>query len=400
MRIDLLKLSALALAGAALAAPPGARAQAVPPPAPAAAPAPARAPAPVRVRAVERVRTVERQRVVERSKISFNGLTVPRGQVVDGDVVAPFGDVRVEGEVTGDVTVGKGDLVLTEGALIRGDAVVNGGGQLLNEGGRVLGEMRVNSAHGDADEMAEAEEAADAGGAASHNAAENLRIHRHGWWGTMAEGFEGLISTLTFALILCGLGAGIVFYALPQLDRVTHVVRSDTGRAAGLGLAAAFLVLPAFVIACLVLIVTIIGIPVLALFAPLFWAAMAAAWFYGLIAVAHTIGERTAEQSGSFASMRRNAYTYVFTGVGLLLAPLVVGNLLKLTGFLGWLGSLVNGLGWTLVIVAGLVGFGAVAFTRGGTRTGWPWGPRRPRDYDPIFDDEPAFDRPGREVPV
>jgi len=396
MRIDLLKLSALALAGAALAAPPGARAQAAPPPpppTPAAAPAPAQAPAPVRVR------TVERQRVVERSKISFNGLTVPRGQVVDGDVVAPFGDVRVEGEVTGDVTVGKGNLVLTEGALIGGDAVVNGGGQLLNEGGRVLGEMRVNSAHGDEDEVAEAEEAAGVRGA-SQSAAENLRIHRHGWWGTMADGFEGLISTLTFALILCGLGAGIVFYALPQLDRVTHVVRSDTGRAAGLGLAAAFLVLPAFVIACLVLIVTIIGIPVLALFAPLFWAAMAAAWFYGLIAVAHTIGERTAEQSGSFASMRRNAYTYVFTGVGLLLAPLVVGNLLKLTGFLGWLGSLVNGLGWALVIVAGLVGFGAVAFTRGGTRAGWPWGPRTPRGYDPIFDDEPAFDYPGREVPV
>jgi hypothetical protein len=396
MRIDLMKLSKLALAAGALAAPAAARAQAAPPPPPpAAAPAPAPAPAAPGVRVVERVR----ERVVEGSKISFNGLTVHRGQVVDGDVVAPFGDVRVEGEVTGDVTVGKGNLVLAEGAVIRGDAVVNGGGQLLNEGGRVLGEMRVNSAEGDADEMAEAaDEAAAARGAS--RAAENLRIRRHGWWGSMAEGFEGLISTLTFALILCGLGAGIVFYALPQLDRVTHVVRHDTGRAAGLGVASAFLVLPAFLIACFLLVITIIGIPVLLLFAPLFWAVAVGAWFYGLIAVAHTIGERTAEQSGSFASMRRNAYTYVFTGVGLLLAPLVVGNLLKLTGFLGWLGSMVNGLGWAVVIVAGLVGFGAVAFTRGGTRTGWPWGPREPRGYDPIFDDEPAFDRTGREVPV
>jgi hypothetical protein len=330
--------------------------------------------------------------VTRGSTLALKGLTVARGQVVDGDVVAPFGDVRVEGEVTGNVVVGKGNLVLVPGAVIHGDAVVNGGGQLLNHGGRVLGEMRVNS--GDEEDAAEVAEAHEATGAeASHNVVENIRIHRHGWWGSMQEGFEGLISTITFALILCGLGAALVFYARPQLERVTTVVRDDTGRAAGLGVASMFLALPVFLLALVVLIVTIIGIPVAVLFAPLYWVVLGAAWLYGLIAVAHTIGERTAEQSGSFASIRRNAYTYVFTGVGLLLAPLVVGNLLKLTGFLGWLGSLVNGLGWTLLFAAGLVGFGAVALTRGGTRTGWPWNVR-PREYDPIFDEEPAFERP------
>ena len=191
----------------------------------------------------------------------------------------------------------------------------------------------------------------------------------------------------------------LVFYALSQLDQVTRVVRTDTGRAAGLGVAAMFLVIPAFVVACILLVATIIGIPVLFLFAPLYWVVLGAGWLYGVIAVAHVIGERTAEQSGTFTSMRRNAYTYVFTGVGLLLAPLVVGNLLKLTGFLGWLGSLVNGLGWTLLFIAGLVGFGAVAFTRGGTRPGWPWN-ARPRAYDPIFDDEPFVERPAREAHV
>lgn len=336
-------------------------------------------------------------KVIQGGAISLKGLTVHRGERVEGDVVAPFGDVRVEGEVTGDVIVGKGDLVLVPGATIRGDAVVNGGGQLLNQGGRVLGEMRVNSDEDEADQAADAAE--DHAIRGSHYAADNVRIHRHGWWGTMQEGFEGLISTLTFALILCGLGAALVFYALPQLDRVTHVVRTDTGRSAGLGVAAMFLVLPAFLIACLLLFVTIIGIPVLVLFAPLYWVVLGAAWLYGVVAVAHVIGERTAEQSGSFTSMRRNAYTYVFTGVGLLLAPLVVGNLLKLTGFLGWLGSMVNWLGGTLIFIAGLVGFGAVAFTRGGTRPGWPWN-ARPREYDPIFDDTPFVERPATEAHV
>jgi hypothetical protein len=390
MRIDLLKLSVVALGAAALAAPPGARAQAAPeaPPAPPAAAAP-QAPAPPAAPAAPVV--------TKGSKIAFNGLTVPRGHIVDGDVVAPFGDVRVEGEVTGNVVVGKGNLVLVPGAVIHGDAVVNGGGQLLNEGGRVLGAMHVNT--GDEDEAGMAEAAEAHGSQASHTVVENIRIHRHGWWGSMQDGFEGLISTITFALILCGLGAALVFYARPQLERVTNVVRGDTGRAAGIGIASMFLALPAFFLALVVLFVTIIGIPVAFLFAPLYWVALGAAWLYGLIAVAHTIGERTAEQSGSFASIRRNAYTYVFTGVGLLLAPLVVGNLLKLTGFLGWLGTLVNGLAWTVLFAAGLVGFGAVALTRGGTRAGWPWNVRT-HEYDPIFDEEPAFERPAREAHV
>jgi len=374
MRTDRLMFSALALA-AALVAVPGASAQA-PPPAPASS-------APVTV--------------TKGGKMSLNGVTVERGERVDGDVVAPFGDVRVAGEVTGDVIVGKGNLVLSPGAVIHGDAVVNGGGTLQNRGGRVLGEMRVNSD----DDRDDAAAAVDAQESDAHSyAAGNVRIPRHGWWGSMQDGFEGLVSTLTFALILCGLGAAVVFYALPQLDRVTHVVRTEPGRSAGLGVAAAVLVIPAFVIAMFLLVITIIGIPVAVLFAPLFWSAVVGAWLYGLIAVAQVIGERTAEQSQSFSSIRRNAYTYVFTGVGLLLAPLVVGNLLKLTGFLGWLGMMVNGLAWTVLFAAGLVGFGAVAFTRGGTRPGWPWNVR-PRAYDPIFDDEPFVPRsPKHEVPA
>src|SRR5215213_2489249 len=124
MRTDLMKLSVVALA-AAFAAPGAVRAQDVA--------TPRSAPAPPAALAVP-----------EGSQISLNGYDVPRGKVVDGDVVVPFGDVRIAGEVMGDVTVGKGNLVLAESGVIHGDAVVTGG-QLVNEGGRVFGEMRVNS---------------------------------------------------------------------------------------------------------------------------------------------------------------------------------------------------------------------------------------------------------------
>ncbi|HEX6747972.1 MAG TPA: polymer-forming cytoskeletal protein [Longimicrobium sp.] len=402
MRTDILKFSALALA---LASAPALRAQGAPaaPPAPAAqaAPAPAdvmpppQAPgAPAAPEALGPATAAPAPAVPqpEGSQISLNGLTIPRGKVVDGDVVAPFGDVRVEGEVMGDVTVGKGDLILANGATIHGDAVVNGGGRLLNEGGRVFGEMRVNS---DADEGG-----ADAAPGRGERArsAEAIRMGR-GWWGSIGEGVEGLISTLTLGLILCGIGAAIVFYALPQLERVSHTVRRDTARAAGIGIAANFLSIPAFIIGIVVLCVTIVGILLLPLFIPLFWVAIAAAAAFGVVAVAHALGERTAEQSGSFESLRRNAYTYVFTGVAVLLVPLFFAHLLELTGFLGWLGDLVELLGNLILWLAATIGFGAVVITRAGTRAGWPWRPRA-GGYDPIFDEEPAFDRAGSAAGV
>jgi hypothetical protein len=389
MRADLMKLSVVALA-AALAAPGAVRAQDVA--TPRAAPA-----APAAPRAADTLSPAVAppgpRAVPQGSQISFNGYDVPRGKVVDGDVVVPFGDVRVAGEVMGDVTVGKGNLVLAPSGVIHGDAVVTGG-QLLNEGGRVFGEMRVNSDDGEGAEAAaraEADRADDA-----NDRAEHFRV-RGGVWGSMREGAEGLVSTLTFALILCLIGAGLVFYALPQLERVSGTIRRDTGRSAAVGIAANFLSLPAFVIGLVVLLVTIIGIPLLLLYVPLFWVALMAAAGLGLVAAAHALGERTAEQSGAFGSMRRNAYSYTFTGIGMLLAPLFAAHLLELTGFLGWLGDLVELLGTLILWAAATVGFGAVVLTRAGTRPGWPWR-RGGMPYDPIFDESPAYEGSGAHV--
>lgn len=52
---------------------------------------------------------------------------VPAGQVVDGDVVAVFGSVTVEGAVTGDVVAVLGSVHLQDGARVDGSAVSIGG---------------------------------------------------------------------------------------------------------------------------------------------------------------------------------------------------------------------------------------------------------------------------------
>ena len=357
MRIDL-TIRAAALFGVLAAAPVAAQEVLAPPVAPAAPEAPAAA----------------------GSRIGLSGLTVRKGQVVDGDVVS-VGDVRVDGEVTGDVTVGKGDLHVGPDAVIHGDAVVNGGGRLLNEGGRIEGEMRVNS---------DPEPAAAAGHTPGRQAV-GIRGARS-WLGSFSDGVQGLISPLVFGLVLAGVGAALIFYALPQLERVSHVARTSTLRAGGVGLAANFLSFPAFIVGIVVLALSIVGIPLLFLYVPFFPVALVGAIACGVVAVAHALGERTAERTGSYESSKRNAYSYTFTGLGILLAPLVVGHLLEMTVFLGWLGGLMQLLGWMMMWAAATVGFGAVFLTRAGTRPGWPWTVRRA--YDPFFD----ADRRGAET--
>lgn len=70
----------------------------------------------------------------------FSDARVGPGERVDGDVVAVFGSVRVEGEVTGSAVAVFGALDLRRGAIVRGDAVSVGGGLHEGEGSHVSGQ--------------------------------------------------------------------------------------------------------------------------------------------------------------------------------------------------------------------------------------------------------------------
>ncbi|HEX8393962.1 MAG TPA: polymer-forming cytoskeletal protein [Longimicrobium sp.] len=322
-------LAGLALA-AALAAP--ARAQdslvldAAPPPAPV-APLPVAAPAPV----------------VRGDQLHFNGdQTIAAGQTVDGDVVLLNGDLTVAGTVRGDVTVARGDLVLERGAVIDGDAVV-AGGRLVDRGARILGEMRVEDG---------SRAAALRGGPAAH-----ARSQRS-WFAPIGQGIAGIIQTLALGLVLAGIGVAMIFYGMPHLTRVTDTIRGETGRAAAVGVAAGVLSFPLFIVGIVLLCVTIIGIPLLLVYLPLFWLALSGAGLLGVVAVAHALGERTAEQRGGYDG--RNSYNYLLTGLVVLLAPKLIGHLVGMTPFLGWIGDLIGFFAGLMLLVAGAVGMGAV----------------------------------------
>lgn len=270
--------------------------------------------------------------------------TIARGEVVEGDVVMLNGTLTVAGEVRGDVTVSRGELRLEEGAVVGGDAVVTAG-RLVNNGARVGGEMRVTDASRAL--------------AGPTGAATRARLGRS-WFAPIGQGLSGLMQTLALGLLLAGVGVGMIFYGRGHLGRISETVRGERLRSAGVGLVASFLAFPAFIVGAVALAVTIVGIPLLILYVPLFWVAATAAGAVGLVAVAHALGERTAEQRGDYAEAHRNAYTYVFTGLALLLSPLVVSHLLHMTGVLGFVGDLLGVVAWIGLWLAACVGGGAV----------------------------------------
>lgn len=334
MRTDLIKRGALAVAAVLLAGTPAIAQDSLVmgpgAPAPAAAPAAPAAPA----RHTGHVLNINGDR------------TIAADEVVEGDVVVLNGDLTVAGQVRGDVTVARGDLRLESGAVVTGDAVVTAG-RLVNRGARVSGEMKV------------VDEGRAMGLQNGVPVASRVRVGRS-WFAPIGRGLVGLMETLALGLVLAGIGVALIFYSLPQLNGLSETVRRNTGRAAAVGLAAHFLVLPLFVIGVVGLAVTIIGIPLLLVYVPLFIVAVLAAAAVGLVTVAHALGERTAEQRGTYDTRHRNAYSYVFTGLALLLAPLVVANLLGMTGFLGFVGDLVSVFAGVLLWAATSVGIGAV----------------------------------------
>ncbi|MCE9627012.1 MAG: hypothetical protein K8R56_03740 [Candidatus Eisenbacteria bacterium] len=70
----------------------------------------------------------------------FSDASVPAGEQVDGDVVAVFGSVTVEGEVTGSTVAVFGTVNLKPSAIVHGDAVAVGGGLLEAPGSKVNGQ--------------------------------------------------------------------------------------------------------------------------------------------------------------------------------------------------------------------------------------------------------------------
>ncbi|HEX2739275.1 MAG TPA: polymer-forming cytoskeletal protein [Rubrobacter sp.] len=207
---------------------------------------------------------------------------------VDGDVRAEFGDVYVNAPVRGDVDVGRGDVTFGPRAVVDGDVEL-GSGKFTGDEGAVEGAI---ISRGMASDFHESE-------------------------GPDILGFMGwLFAALAFAA--CTVLAAVL--APGPLAAAARRAEESPGRSFVYGLVS----LPAFFVLCVVLAVSIVGIPLLVLLAPAYLALL----FFGALVAAFFIGTRLLMVTGRYR-------------VGNALAAVVGALILAATTLIPLLGDLI-----------------------------------------------------------
>ncbi|HKJ01418.1 MAG TPA: hypothetical protein VJ997_03155 [Longimicrobiales bacterium] len=302
-------------------------------------------------------------------------VTVGAGETLEGNLVVVQGDVVVKGTVTGDVVVVDGSLELAEGGRILGDVRL-ADAQLDRQGGVIEGDL-VNVVEQERDVEADLRDRlrSELRDEIRNEIRSNVRGDRGGWslfspFRSVFRGVGGLLENVIVIVILGLVGMGVVAFAPENLEAVAETARRTPGRAAMVGLAGSFLLVPVWIIGAVALAVSIVGIPVMIAWLPLFPLAALAAALLGYLSVAKNTGEWLADSGYRYTDWIRKSnpvYTVVGGLVGLM-AAFMVGNLLSIVPFFGFFRGLLTFVGVMLTVVAVQIGFGAVLLTRAGRK--------------------------------
>ncbi len=280
---------------------------------------------------------------VRGGQVHSGGLRIAAGQRIDGPLLVVGGDADLAGQVTGNLVVLDGDLLLHPGALVTGDALVIGG-RAVDQGGKVQGELR----------------------AAPARLNETGAVESSGLF-TRAGGVIGVLGALVLA------GFGMVSFAKPRLEVISDTVARSFYRSFLVGVLAQIIALPtaALIIAGLILsIVGILLLPFVALVVPLL---LLTAVLAGLVSALHAMGEiRTRRRMAEGVAVGPNSYRYLLSGAGFLSVlwaawvgfggiP-VAGTLVFLVALLPTWVAATSGLGAFLLSRAGLRGEAAGRF--------------------------------------
>ena len=260
-------------------------------------------------------------------------VNIARDERVDGDVVVVMGNAYIDGEVDGEVTVVMGNAYLGNESVVRDDVNVIGG--MLNRatGARVEGNI------------------------------DNVSVGTGPWprpnvGGFLRDTFVGRIGSLAGTLIRIGLLALfsliVVAFAGNSIERIADRTAEDPLRAGLVGFFAQLVFFPLLVITCIVLAISIIGIPLLLLlpFA-----------IFGAIVMCLVGFTGVAYQAGRWVNTRfgwggRGAYSTVLIGIILIALLTILARSAAIAGgqFFTWpflaTGLFVEYLAWTLGIGA------------------------------------------------
>ena len=308
--------------------------------------------------------------------------TVSEGTSAEGGILVVGGHLDVRGRVRGDVIVLDGTLTLAEDSRIDGDVRLiqsdldHRGGEIEGEVVDVVSELRREET--EVRDRIREEVRREIG----QRAEDYSRRRGRGSFSRAGRAVGGVLDAALTFLVL-----GVLTLLLTRFagDRVGHVMRAvehNPARSAAVGFAGGFLVAPVYILGIVVLAISVVGIPGLLAWVPLFPLAVALGAFMGYVGVSHHVGRWVLDQGFSWLSwVDRNHPTHVrLVGVAALLAPFAVGSALGILPVVGWIGSVFKVAGTVAGVAATVTGLGAVIITRGGKRsTTWPY----------AFDEEP-----------
>jgi hypothetical protein len=334
-----------------------------PVPAPPAAPAepgvpvPPAPPVPPRIHSDAKVSvgsgvTVEEDEVVTEDVVAVGGPLTIRGEV-QGDATAIGGSAEIDGKVTGEVVVMGGPVTLGPHADIGRDVTSVGGTVKRDPAARVGGKVS-EVALGSGDGL---------------GIWRSLRHLRHQGKEDWKDGFEFtpvrhftrlVVRVLVFivgALIACL----FMLVAKAPMERIERKVDEEPWKAGLVGLVAQIALLPLLVVTCIILAVSIIGIPLLLLvqFALL---AIVLLVMLGYCAVCLRIGRWAQDK---FNWRAHNDYWMLIMGLALLSSFGILSRALDF-GPLSILSVMLAIFGFLLEYAAATVGFGGALLTRFG----------------------------------
>ena len=259
---------------------------------------------------------------------------VGKDDVVDGDVAAVIGSAVVDGEVTGDVSVVLGHLTLGPSSVVHGDVNVVGGGIDRAPTSRVDGDVHTVSF----------------GSWAQGPWRMPAMIVAPFMW--RVGSLIGTIARVAFIALLA-----LVAMAVGQtwVERVATHAAIDPVRAGLVGFFAELAMIPALLITCVILAISIIGIPVLIIGLPFVIFLLFGVFLVGFTGVAFHVGRVLNERLGW---VDHGPYATVVVGVVVIAALTILARSVAILG--GWFfGAPLGLLGFFAEYTAWTVGFGA-----------------------------------------
>lgn len=295
---------------------------------------------------LERARARAERRVADWHFETTNGAhilvgksyTLPEGSVATEAIVVLGDDVTINGTAEDDVLVVGGNLRIGPTAVIHGDVATIGGELDVDPGAKIDGD--VNTTHigwPDWDW--------------SWGGWPVLPRIGEVWW-------EGVAFAFTIGRFVLILFLSILLVVIAPRWTASIASRFSAGPvgSAIAGFAAEIFFAPALIVLAIALIITIIGIPLLAGL-PFLVAAFALLWVTGYATVAGMLGARLRGADWYVHGLRP---LDVVIGSFMLSSLTIFGQLLTLTtDWLGPLALMVRGTGWTIEYIAWTIGLGA-----------------------------------------